>query len=183
MLVSSKGSITGFISRSEMLSRLKIILSSLMVLLVARLVTSLSNFQIENSSPYKQFPGLGFYTFYNMSVTWGEAWEQCRSDGGHLLIINSKQELKVATDLIKKNTEAYYTYIGVHDLLKQNHFITVKDEDFQSSQYNRLSSNQRITLENVENCMALTSSGFLHHLNCKQRYPFICELEQTAGIQ
>ena len=70
---------------------------------------------------YKYLPGAGFYKLYKHKVTWGEAWEQCRGDNAHLLVIDSPEELKALKSVMIKER----SHIGVHDLFLNTHYVTV----------------------------------------------------------
>ncbi|PSN30567.1 Hemolymph lipopolysaccharide-binding protein [Blattella germanica] len=126
--------------------------------------------------PYISSPGLGQYNLYNIPVNWGLAWEQCRADGGHLLVLDSQEELNFVRKLIKKRTDSFYTYIGVHDLLNVDHFVTVLDKDFIPSNVNQLRNVENVGFGEKQ-CLVITPTGRLNALSCEQEHPFICEVE------
>ena len=74
---------------------------------------------------YKYLPGAGFYKLYKHKVSWGEAWEQCRDDNAHLLVIDSAVELDAVKTLMINSRSPGWAHIGVHDLFLNTHYVTV----------------------------------------------------------
>ena len=77
---------------------------------------------------YELVPGLGYYKVYgkNSKKPWAEAENLCESEGGHLLVIDSEQEL-LYTSLIafKLKREIEHFFVGIHDQYKEGDYVTV----------------------------------------------------------
>ncbi|PSN30568.1 Hemolymph lipopolysaccharide-binding protein [Blattella germanica] len=125
---------------------------------------------------YRFFPGVGFYKFYKFKVPWGDAWAQCRDDNAHLVVIDSEKELEVVKLLQIQAKSKDWCHIGVHDLYLNTRYITVLDEEFTPSSFNKWNQNEP-TNNAAENCVGVLPTGFLGDLGCGTALPFICEYE------
>ena len=74
---------------------------------------------------YEFISPLGYYKYHQYSATWQEAVDICTQDEGHLLIINSKQELMALTAFINRYRSAFNMWIAVHDKYKEGNFVTI----------------------------------------------------------
>ncbi|KAM7416346.1 hypothetical protein PAMA_018424 [Pampus argenteus] len=70
------------------------------------------------------------YLLTTTAVTWSKAEEQCRTHGGHLLVLNGVEEL----DYISKIGELHYNYwIGLVEREHEDHWSWVDGTDFHST--------------------------------------------------
>jgi hypothetical protein len=71
-------------------------------------------------------PGLGYYRFHDIPVSWYKAVITCTGENGHLLILNSPKEF---TELKKiwdaSGVKGDYLHIGINDFDKEKEFVTV----------------------------------------------------------
>ncbi|KAG8222666.1 hypothetical protein J437_LFUL003788 [Ladona fulva] len=95
----------------------------------------------------------------------------CEDEGGHLAVVDSKEEGGVLITLIKKEQ----TYIGAHDRVTEGKFMTI----FGASMGNHIawSGNQPDNSGGNEHCVTITTSGKLNDVPCTHIAPFICEFD------
>ena len=75
---------------------------------------------------YSLYSGLGYYKVYTQNLAWGKAWKQCDSDGAHLLILNSDNEVEIVKTLVQTvapNTFAFI--IGFNDYFLEGNYLTI----------------------------------------------------------
>jgi hypothetical protein len=59
---------------------------------------------------------------------WHEARKICEQEGGHLAIINSKEESKVLQEIfapVAAKVKRDWAHIGFHDLYKEGQYLTI----------------------------------------------------------
>jgi hypothetical protein len=83
-------------------------------------------------------PGLGYYKLHTEPQNWLKARKTCTLERAHLLIVNSDEEfatVKRIWDIFPKLLPEWrndYVHIGISDLAKEGHFITIFGESFSS---------------------------------------------------
>lgn len=131
----------------------------------------------EFKSGYIHRPGLGYYKFYDIAADWGSAWKQCYEDNAHLVVINSEEEKHLVRKLAT-NTKKYYVFIGIHDLFKHNHFVTILGNEIGESRINKFDPYKKLHNSGLEHCVAINREGNYSPIKCSHHYPFICEKEE-----
>jgi hypothetical protein len=87
---------------------------------------------------FQLVPGLGYYKLHSDPQEWLTARQTCALERSHLLIVNSDEEF----DTVKRIWDIYpklfpdwrndYVHIGISDLAKEGHFITIFGESLSS---------------------------------------------------
>jgi hypothetical protein len=83
-------------------------------------------------------PGLGYYKLHTDAQEWLTARQTCARERAHLLIVNSDEEfatVKRIWDIYPKLFPDWrndYVHIGISDLTKEGHFITIFGESSSS---------------------------------------------------
>ncbi|KDR07896.1 hemolymph lipopolysaccharide-binding protein-like [Zootermopsis nevadensis] len=129
---------------------------------------------------YELVPGLGYYKFYKIGKSWWEAQATCVEEGAYLIIPNSDQEFEAVKKIWDRFPSPYtdwrknHVFMGVSDIAREGHFMSVLGETLNSTGYLRWSSNQPDGGRN-EDCLVLTVNSFLHDTACAAEVAFICE--------
>ena len=78
-------------------------------------------------SGYELLAGVGYYKVYgkNEKRSWQDAEDLCVLDGGHLIAIDSEQELLYVRMLAFKYHKEVNLYVGIHDQFKEGDFVTI----------------------------------------------------------
>ena len=71
---------------------------------------------------YELVPGMGYYKYHLERVIWDEAVDVCAREGGHLLILNSKEEEKALRPLYVRDQ---FSWIGVHYQYEEGKYVTI----------------------------------------------------------
>lgn len=119
------------------------------------------------------------YLLSTTAVTWSKAEEQCRTLGGHLLVVNNVEEL----DYISKIVELRYSYwIGLVEREHEGHWSWVDGTDFNSTLtfWDIGQPDDWDYSENGEDCGQLHASQIrkrkmLNDADCSSPYKYICE--------
>ncbi|KAG8234031.1 hypothetical protein J437_LFUL013199 [Ladona fulva] len=113
---------------------------------------------------YELFPGIGYYKFHHDDrATFDEAFITCAKEGGHLMIINSEEESKVAQILFSRHRNAGpWAFIG--EPLKDTGFA-----NWSSADPNNYGGN--------ENCGSVLPNGLLGDIRCDDALAFFCEYD------
>ncbi|XP_070690391.1 asialoglycoprotein receptor-like 1 [Pempheris klunzingeri] len=119
------------------------------------------------------------YLLSTHTVIWSKAEEQCRAHGGHLLVLNSVEEL----DYISEIVEIRYDYwIGLVERPHQAYWSWVDGTDFSSTQtfWDEGQPDDWDYRENGEDCGQLHSSSkrkrkLWNDADCQLAYRYICE--------
>ncbi|XP_039608775.1 C-type lectin domain family 4 member A-like [Polypterus senegalus] len=135
------------------------------------------------------------YFFSTDQFNWNDSQENCISKGGHLVIIQSKEEQDFLTSLVNSEggTDKSY-WIGLTDQVTEGHFLWVdnkpldKQKQFwaQRESDGGMEPNNNINYAyspNGENCVALyktkSYSGW-HDVECRTYKKRICEAEPSS---
>ncbi|XP_069675747.1 hemolymph lipopolysaccharide-binding protein-like [Periplaneta americana] len=139
----------------------------------------LDNTWVQNllANGYQLHPGVGYYKLYKTLVTWQDAWKKCEDDGAHLLILNSEAEAELARKIISPHSDHSAFHVGVHDLFVEGRYITIQDENLNSSGYNKWATGQPDNWHGDENCVVIHRNALLADVNCTWKFWFICEHE------
>ncbi|XP_067014885.2 CD209 antigen-like protein 2 isoform X2 [Anabrus simplex] len=122
---------------------------------------------------YQLFGGFNCYKRYHEIKSWSDAREQCKSDGGDLMVVESERERKeVIPSMFKNASSKLSVWMGVYRLLYEDRWETVKGEPALSSWWAAGEPNKRPD----HMCADTNSSGLLHNWDCDAWVPYICEI-------
>ncbi|KAF3696089.1 C-type lectin domain family 4 member E [Channa argus] len=119
------------------------------------------------------------YLLSTTAVNWGKAEEQCRTHGGHLVVLNNVEEL----DYLSKITEVRYSYwIGLVEREHEGHWSWVDGTDLSSTPtfWDIGQPDNWDFRENEEDCGQLHASDrrkrkLWNDADCNLAYHYICE--------
>lgn len=74
---------------------------------------------------YEYVDKLGFYKLYRTSKNYVNALEQCKRDGGHLAIPDSKDEADALAKMLVTNVAVKEAFLGINDLVNEGEFVSV----------------------------------------------------------
>uniref|UniRef100_A0A8C4T600 CD209 antigen-like protein E n=1 Tax=Erpetoichthys calabaricus TaxID=27687 RepID=A0A8C4T600_ERPCA len=130
------------------------------------------------------------YLFSTDKQNWYDSQDTCTSEGGHLVIIETKEEQDILTALLEiKGSEEKSYWIGLTDEIKEGHFVWVDNKplDPQKAFWGKRQNDNGTEpdhwtdeLNNPfgQNCVCLQkkkpSSGW-YGLNCENQKKRICE--------
>ncbi|CAG2062012.1 unnamed protein product [Timema podura] len=134
---------------------------------------------------YTEYPGVGYYKWYDLADSWGEAWLGCVQDGAHLVVVDSDEEADVVKDIIRKRDMSeqrghpHVTYVGFHDLFLKGTYVTVLGDFVDDSGYTVWGPGQPDNMDGRlrEACGAVFTDATLNDVACYIKAPFICEHE------
>ncbi|XP_069681411.1 hemolymph lipopolysaccharide-binding protein-like [Periplaneta americana] len=131
---------------------------------------------------YELIPGLGYYKIHTNIKSWGEAVEVCYSEGAHLLIYNSNDEVKATEHLWTKHPSNLsgwrnsWIHIGFHDMFQERKYVTIFSKPLNETGYFKWHATEAYG-GTSQNCGVTTIKGELADEACSERLVFICELE------
>ncbi|XP_040012223.1 asialoglycoprotein receptor-like 1 isoform X2 [Xiphias gladius] len=122
------------------------------------------------------------YLLSTVAVTWSKAEQQCRTHGGHLLVLNNVEEL----DFISKIAELRFSYwIGLVEREHEGHWSWVDGTDFNSTPafWDDGQPDNWDYRENGEDCGQLHASQRRkrkrwNDADCSLPYQYICETRE-----
>uniref|UniRef100_A0A2A4J242 C-type lectin domain-containing protein n=1 Tax=Heliothis virescens TaxID=7102 RepID=A0A2A4J242_HELVI len=123
------------------------------------------------------------YKFHRVPRTFSDAHFVCSAEGGHLAIINSKEEAEVLKKLLADNPASsipgrHYkdaAIIGFHDWGTWGNWRTIHGVKLSEAGYDTFERGQPDNYTPGENCGSIFRSGLLNDLPCGNPFPFICE--------
>ncbi|XP_026199327.1 asialoglycoprotein receptor-like 1 isoform X2 [Anabas testudineus] len=119
------------------------------------------------------------YLLSTIALTWSKAEEQCRTHGGHLVVLNNVEEL----DYLSKIVELRYNYwIGLVEREHEGHWSWVDGTDFNSTPvfWDKGQPDDWDYRENGEDCGQIHASArrkrkMWNDADCNLVYQYICE--------
>ncbi|XP_067003990.2 natural killer cells antigen CD94 [Anabrus simplex] len=125
-------------------------------------------------SGYQLFVDFNCYKGYDELLRWSNAREQCRSDGGDLMVAESERERKEVYSTMYQSVSStgYLPWMGVYFLEHGKSWVSVKGEPARSIWWGRGQPYNRADRK----CAAARSSGQLGSVSCEELRPFICEI-------
>ncbi|XP_076278558.1 hemolymph lipopolysaccharide-binding protein-like [Lasioglossum baleicum] len=134
---------------------------------------------------YLLTPNVGRHKLHTRSVPWHVGRRICREEGGHLAIINSRDEARLLAELlnnagyIKGAAQPNIANIGIHSHFAPMEWVTVLDDALTATGFNKWSDQWGGQPDNAENencgTYVLEDEG-LADVNCSMELPFFCEL-------
>ncbi|XP_047036330.1 macrophage mannose receptor 1-like [Helicoverpa zea] len=123
------------------------------------------------------------YKFHRVPGTFDRAHFVCLAEGGHLAIINSKEEAEVLRKLFAKYPASSMAgtfhkdvaIIGFHDWGSWGDWRTIHGETLKEAGYDKFSGGQPNNATTGEHCGSIFRSALLNDFWCDQPAAFICE--------
>ena len=119
------------------------------------------------------------YKYYADKVTWIEAFNYCQRLGGHLVVIDSKEENSFVSGLIKETV-----WLGAVDSLKEGTFIWLDGKNMSYSNWaTNQPDNDKSNAEGGEDFVSMygpetSQSGKWNDVYSYAQYGFVCEIEK-----
>ncbi|KAJ8708244.1 hypothetical protein PYW07_010369 [Mythimna separata] len=118
------------------------------------------------------------YKYHKKHTSWVTAQKTCVAEGGHLVIINDKQEADIVTSFLHKSTNKMSwpdaAYVGLLDRGKDHRFFTLHGEAIQKV-YHTWAPGQPDN-KGINLCGLIYPEGTLDDVDCnKALLKFICE--------
>ncbi|XP_068086638.1 hemolymph lipopolysaccharide-binding protein-like [Anabrus simplex] len=122
-------------------------------------------------SGYQLFEGFNCYKTYSERKSWNDAREQCKSDEGDLMVVESERERREVFPTMYES--AYkYPWMGVYKPEGEDRWVSVKGEPALSSWWTPGEPHNWADGK----CAAAYVKGLLFNTDCAQLRPFICEI-------
>ncbi|XP_068086675.1 hemolymph lipopolysaccharide-binding protein-like [Anabrus simplex] len=122
-------------------------------------------------SGYRLFEGLNCYKTYSESRSWSDAREQCKRDGGDLMVLESERE---RSEVVPTMYEIVISnpWMGVYKPEGEDRWVSVKGEPALSSWWEPGEPDNRAGRK----CTFAKKEGLLLNVDCAALLPFICEI-------
>ncbi|NP_001124371.1 C-type lectin 17 [Bombyx mori] len=120
--------------------------------------------------------------------TWYQAYMTCLASGGHLLIVNDRNEAKYVRDLFKETPERRvpdneFAFLGFSDLFQRHNFKTIHDQKIEDVGYSdwdvKCSQNEKSV---PQRCGGVRRNGLLTTGDCNVPAMFFCEKLLNATV-
>ncbi|PSN49830.1 hypothetical protein C0J52_08849 [Blattella germanica] len=119
---------------------------------------------------------LGFLKFHCTPMTWLQAKKTCDSEGGNLLVLNSEREFTTVKAIWESYPQATsYLHLGLNDLYKDGHFLTIDGQTVEETGYDKWKPNEPSN-GLTANCLRVNKDGFLLDSYCTNEYVYFCEI-------
>ncbi|PSN53548.1 hypothetical protein C0J52_09175 [Blattella germanica] len=130
---------------------------------------------------YELIPGLGHYKLHTNSKNWHNAKLICETEGAHLAIINSEDEVAILKEFRRRlprlhsNYLDIIIYLGFNDFEEEGVWKTIFNKSLRETGFLRWEQDQPANSTN-EDCGCINvDSGNLHDCICSDILPFFCE--------
>ncbi|XP_068086908.1 CD209 antigen-like protein A [Anabrus simplex] len=123
-------------------------------------------------SGYRLFEGFNCYKTYSEEKSWSDAREQCKRDGGDLMVLESERERSEVFPTMYKSVGYWDPWMGVYKPEGEDRWVSVKGEPALSSWWWPGAPDNRAG----DKCAAANKIGLLWNYNCAERRSFICEI-------
>ncbi|XP_026484709.2 uncharacterized protein LOC113392473 [Vanessa tameamea] len=129
---------------------------------------------------WKLGPNSTCYITHIEPQKWHEAYSTCYSAGGHLAILDTRQEAEFIRDVFKQvdqhKTPGDFAFLGFSDLFQRYHYRTVIGDRLAENQLDwDFKCPNNITSTDEERCGGFKRSGLLATGNCDIPSMFFCE--------
>ncbi|KAJ9581871.1 hypothetical protein L9F63_003802 [Diploptera punctata] len=130
---------------------------------------------------YVLLPDYGYYKLYTDKKTWADAAQTCQQEGAHLLILNSDEEAHKVSQLLDiPSLIGNDCWIGIHDMFKAGHYVTLFNEPLSSLGFTKWDNGEPGNRYR-QNCLDFTYVSNRRYglglYNCHYTDEFICEKE------
>ncbi|XP_068086963.1 hemolymph lipopolysaccharide-binding protein-like [Anabrus simplex] len=123
-------------------------------------------------SGYRLFEGFNCYKGYSEWKSWSDAREQCKRDGGDLMVLESERERSEVFPTMLPSVGYWYPWMGVYKPEGEDRWVSVKGEPSLSSWWLPGYPDK----DPGKKCALAVRTGLLMNYNCTQLLPFICEI-------
>ncbi|XP_068086743.1 hemolymph lipopolysaccharide-binding protein-like isoform X2 [Anabrus simplex] len=120
---------------------------------------------------YRLFEGFNCYKTYREGKSWSDAREQCKRDGGDLMVLESERERSEVFPTMFESV-IWYPWMGVYKPEGEDRWVTVKGEPAPSSWW------WPGEPDNIagRKCAVAHRRGLLWNTDCAVLWSFICEI-------
>ncbi|VVC88663.1 unnamed protein product [Leptidea sinapis] len=119
--------------------------------------------------------------------TWFEGYSTCLGAGGHLTILNSKEEAQYIQDAFKQVDQHMFpgdfAFLGFSDLFQRYHYRTVLGESLDDTRVSWDFKCPGNFTKFDERCGGFRRSGLLSTTNCKLPCMFFCEKPANGSFK
>ncbi|XP_068086682.1 hemolymph lipopolysaccharide-binding protein-like isoform X1 [Anabrus simplex] len=122
-------------------------------------------------SGYRLFEGFNCYKTYSERKIWSDAREQCKRDGGDLMVSESERERREVFPPMEEHVSRS-PWMGVYKPEGEDRWVSVKGEPALSSWWRPRYPNNNAG----KKCALAVRTGLLLNYNCAERRSFICEI-------
>ncbi|XP_068086789.1 snaclec coagulation factor IX/factor X-binding protein subunit A-like [Anabrus simplex] len=122
-------------------------------------------------SGYRLFEGFNCYKTYRGGKSWSDAREQCKRDGGDLMVSESERERREVFPPMEEHVNRS-PWMGVYKPEGEDRWVSVKGEPALSSWWRPRYPNKNAG----KKCALAVRTGLLLNYNCAERRSFICEI-------
>ncbi|XP_068086990.1 hemolymph lipopolysaccharide-binding protein-like [Anabrus simplex] len=123
-------------------------------------------------SGYRLFEGFNCYKTYSGYKSWSDAREQCKRDGGDLMVLESERERSEVVPTMYTSVGYWDPWMGVYKPEGEDRWVSVKDESALSSWWYPGEPDNSAGRK----CAVAYETGLLANTDCAQLQPFICEI-------
>ncbi|XP_068086732.1 hemolymph lipopolysaccharide-binding protein-like [Anabrus simplex] len=123
-------------------------------------------------SGYRLFEAFNCYKTYSDRKSWSDAREQCKRDGGDLMVLESERERNEVFPTMLPSVGYWNPWMGVYKPEGEDRWVSVKGEPALSSWWWPGAPDNRAG----DKCAAANKIGLLWNYNCAERRSFICEI-------
>ncbi|XP_059057065.1 lymphocyte antigen 75-like isoform X2 [Achroia grisella] len=131
------------------------------------------------------------YKIPRLAYAWNEAYAECRSQGAHLVVLNSQAEHDAVMEVMRKTRllpdsyMPYYFIAGYRATVPTDGsprvFKTIFNQTITEAGYSKWADTEPNNVNGNENCGSLfENDGNLNDQDCAKRYGFICEKEKDS---
>ncbi|XP_068086683.1 snaclec coagulation factor IX/factor X-binding protein subunit A-like isoform X2 [Anabrus simplex] len=120
---------------------------------------------------YRLFEGFNCYKTYSERKIWSDAREQCKRDGGDLMVSESERERREVFPPMEEHVSRS-PWMGVYKPEGEDRWVSVKGEPALSSWWRPRYPNNNAG----KKCALAVRTGLLLNYNCAERRSFICEI-------
>ncbi|CAH2086143.1 unnamed protein product [Euphydryas editha] len=138
---------------------------------------------------YQYFANVGScYKIPRVAYSWNQAYQECRSEGAHLAVINSETERQALKNLINVEPSipdahtTYFFYVGIRAQKTTDGarpvFKTIFNQTLDKAGFNTWADNEPNNALNNEYCGTIFKRDAKYNdVDCSNVYAFICENE------
>ncbi|XP_068086599.1 hemolymph lipopolysaccharide-binding protein-like [Anabrus simplex] len=123
-------------------------------------------------SGYRLFGGFNCYKMYREGKSWSDAREQCKRDGGDLMVLESERERNEVFPTMLPSVVHWNPWMGVYKPEGEDRWVSVKGEPALSSWWRPGYPDNWADGK----CALAVSTGLLMNYYCTQLQSFICEI-------
>ncbi|XP_068086880.1 hemolymph lipopolysaccharide-binding protein-like [Anabrus simplex] len=120
---------------------------------------------------YRLFEGFNCYKAYSEEKSWSDAREQCKRDGGDLMVLESERERSEVFPTMYKSV-IWGPWMGVYKPEGEDRWMSVKGEPALSGWWRYREPDNSAGRK----CAFADVTGLLYNTDCAERRSFMCEI-------